>query len=159
MRACIAVVEATCARVFAFERHQGDSGIHEEMNELRDLVNPARHLRPSELFSDSRPGIGRVGGLQYGLDDHRSAHLDQLDADFARDVMTAIANVARDTQATRVILCAAPPMLGKLRRAEDRLEPLAVEEIPHDLVELLPHQLRERLAAYGVLPEVPARLH
>jgi hypothetical protein len=83
-RTCIAVVDATRARLFTLERTSDAEGLHEELSERRDLVNIARHRRASELFSDTRPGTVRTGGLQYAVDDHRDAHVDKLDADFSR---------------------------------------------------------------------------
>ena len=36
-RTCIAIVDATRARLFTFDRTQGASGVHEQLVEQRDL--------------------------------------------------------------------------------------------------------------------------
>jgi Protein required for attachment to host cells len=82
-RTLIAVVDASRARLFTCERIAPAEGLKEQIIERSDLVNPARRLHPSELFSDPHPGSNRTGGLQYGTDDHRDAHLDEIDAEFA----------------------------------------------------------------------------
>src|SRR4051794_11979702 len=76
-RACIAVVDATRARLFIFERTTEPEAMRESLREHTDLVNPARR-HPGELFADSRPGSSRIGGLPSTFDDHRGAHIDNL---------------------------------------------------------------------------------
>src|SRR5690349_8311670 len=96
-RACIAVVDASRARLFTLERSTDASDVHEEISEQRDLINPARRHRTAELFSDTRPGTNRIGGLQYAFDDHRDAHLDALDAEFSRAIVGELAALLRST--------------------------------------------------------------
>jgi protein required for attachment to host cells len=158
-RACIAVVDASRARLFTLERSTERGEVHEKLSEQRDLINPARRHRPSELFSDTRPGTGRVGGRQFAFDDHRDAHIDQFDAEFSREIVDEIASLLRAAGAHRLILCASPHMLGELREVgrELRRDDLEIEEIPRDLVKLTPTELREQLASYGSLPPRPER--
>jgi protein required for attachment to host cells len=154
-RACIAVVDASRARLFTLERSADGGELLEELVEQRDLANPARRLRPSELFSDTRPGTGRTGGVQYAFDDHRDAHVDRLDAEFARAVVDELAALLRSARAQRLILCASPRMLGALRDVgrELRRDMLVIDEVPRDLVKLTPTDLRDQLASYGLLPQ------
>jgi protein required for attachment to host cells len=126
-RACIAVVDASRARLFTYERTLEAGGISEQLTEQRDLINPR-------------------------------AHIDELDAEFARSIIGEIADVLRTSRAERVILCASPRMLGELRAAGTALSrDSLVDEIPRDLVKLTPPQLRDRLTSYGLLPAAPAR--
>lgn len=157
-RTCIAVVDASRARLFTYERSNDVEGTKERFIEQRDLVNPSRRLRSSELFSDSRPGSSRTGGLQYGLDDHRDAHIDAIDAEFSRLVIEQLVELLRSEHAHRVVLCASPRMLGELRERKDELqrEAVQIEELDRDLVKLTPAQLREHLSSYGLLPK-PSR--
>ncbi|MGE5184735.1 MAG: host attachment protein [Acidobacteriota bacterium] len=157
-RACIAIADATRARVFAFERTADVSGVHEELIEQADLVNPARRRRPSELFSDSRPGSSRTGTRGFAFDDHRDAHVDKLDDEFAAATVTEIRRILREAKAHRLIVCASPRMLGALRVAELRHDGVAIDELPRDLVKLTISQLRDALASYGLLPPPPPRL-
>jgi hypothetical protein len=82
-RACIAIVDATRARLFTFERATEPDAMRDELHEHTDLANPA--LRAA--------GIPRRDGL-------------------------------------------------------------VVDEVPRDLVELRPANIRDQLAAYGSCPRV-----
>jgi protein required for attachment to host cells len=143
-RTCIAVVDATRARLFTLERTSDAQGLHEELVEQRDLVNPARRRRGSELFTDS-----------HFFDDHRDASIDELDIVFARKIMDELTSLTREHAAQRIVVCASPKMLGKLR--ELAAPPLPIEMLDRDLVKLTPTQLREHLAEHGLLPPAPAR--
>jgi protein required for attachment to host cells len=158
-RACIAIVDASRARLFTYERETDAEGPHEALTEQRDLVNPSRRLRASELFSESRPPSSRTGGLQYTLDDHRDHHIEEIDAAFSRMIVSEIAALLRSGDTQRLIVCASPNMLGQLRAeyGELRRDKLELEELPRDLVKLTPAQLRDQLASYGMLPEPPPR--
>lgn len=151
-RVCIAIVDAARARLFQFERTSDPEGLHDRFTELRDLVDPARRLRPSELFSESGPGGGHSGQHGFGFDDHRDEHLARLDAEFARSIVAELAELA--VGADRLIVCASPRMLGQLRDAVGALQrpDLMIDEVPRDLVKLTPAQLRDQLATYGLLP-------
>ncbi|HEY5950112.1 MAG TPA: host attachment protein [Kofleriaceae bacterium] len=153
------MVDASRARLFTYERSSEAEGLSEHLVEQRDLVNPARRLRAGELFSESRPGSSRTGGLQYTLDDHREAHIDALDAEFARLIISEVLTLLRTTKAQRLIVCASPRMLGDLRDAGHELtrSSIVTDEIPRDLCKLTAPQLRDQLASYGVLPPKPAR--
>lgn len=152
-RTCIAVVDASRARLFTHERAVQAEGLRDELLERQDLVNPARRLRPSELFSSS-PGASRTGNLQFGLDDHRSDHIEKLDADFAHEITSAISAQLAANPAERLIVCASPHMLGALRKTLDELRrpELAIDEVPRDLVKSTPTKLRDQLEYYGLLP-------
>jgi protein required for attachment to host cells len=157
-KACIAVVDASRARLFTFERSSEVGGIKETLREQRDVIDPARRQRAGELFSEARPGLGRSGSLQYGTDDHRDAHIEAMDAQFARTVINELVQLLRASDAHQVIICASPGMLGELRDARVALPAdIAIDEVAHDLVKLTPSQLREQLARYGLLPAKPSR--
>ena len=151
---CIAVVDASRARLFTFRRTAGAEGIDEKLVEERDLINPARRRTP-DLFSTTRPGVnrtGRSGTLQYGLDDHREQHVEKLDSEFARMVMKELSHLLSETHSQHAIICASPKMLGELRDAKSALaKSVALDEIARDLVKLTPPQLRNQLADYGML--------
>jgi protein required for attachment to host cells len=156
-RACIAIVDATRARLFTFERTTEPDAMREALREHTDLVNPARR-HPGELFADRRPGTNRTGGLPSTFDDHRGGHIDNLDAEFARTVVGALQRMLDVSPVQRLIVCAAPRMLGDLRAAGvPRPDGVIVNEIPRDLVELRPSSIREQLATYGLLPARPPR--
>lgn len=156
-RTCIAIVDSTRARLFTFDRTADVEGIHEELSERTDLVNPARRLTPTQLFSDTRTNSNRTGQRHYGSDDHVDAHLDQLDAEFARSIAGAIERTIRETASHRLIVCASPQMLGQLRAAELRHDGLVIDEIASDFVKLTPPQIHDKLVEHGLLPAPPPR--
>ena len=153
-RVCIVLVDATRARLFTLDRVDDGAETHEELVERTDLVNPQRRRRPSELFADTRPGSSRVGQLQYAFDDHRDHHISQLDEKFARAVMATLRELIDERPTQRVIVCASPRMLGKLRASAPGILPhdLTFDEVPRDLVKLSPADVRAGLARQGLLP-------
>ncbi|MBL9017658.1 MAG: host attachment protein [Myxococcales bacterium] len=153
-RTCIAVVDAAHARLFLFDRSAEATGLHEELVETTDLVNPARRLTQGEQLTESRPGSGRVGTRGFAYDDHRGARTDELDRAFAKSIAQELQRLTVSPQVQRLILCASPRMLGELRQAARTFERggLEVAEVARDLVKLTPPELRERLGEYGLLP-------
>jgi len=153
MRALIAVVDATRARLFTYqsvvEMQELDS-LHEES----DLINVTRRRRPSEVFSDTRPGLDRVRGpgpRGFAYDDHRDAHMAQFDAAFAREIGEQIAQLATAGGYVRLILIASASMIGEMRKVV-RDRDLVIDEVPRELVKLTPSQLHDRLAELRLLP-------
>lgn len=160
-RLCIAVADASRARLFSFEQVEAPPGVRsQDLRERVSLVDPARRRRPSELFSDTRPGSdrapgsGRHAGRTFAFDDHREAAQRKMDRDFAADIADAIDRVTREHGCTRMILAASPRMLGMLR---EQMGPLAagveLHEIDRNLVHLSNAELHDDLAARGLMPE------
>ena len=129
-RACIAVVDAARARIYTYQ-NSPDRAPTEQLEERVDLVNPARRLRPV-------------------IDDH----VDETDAQFARDIVAELDRLVRDGAYAHVIVVASPKMLGELRRADGVLHraDLALDEVPRDLAKLTSPQLHDHLAARGIIP-------
>lgn len=156
-RTCIMIADAARARLFVHERETSADGARDELAERAVLENPARRLTMDELFSDTRTGSDRAGGRHFGFQDHRDAHIANIDDVFARAVSEQLDNLAATCRAQRVVLCASPHMLGLIRRHLGRLGGAKCDELAKDLVKLSPTELRAQLAAYGVLPKPPAR--
>ncbi|HVK83051.1 MAG TPA: host attachment protein [Kofleriaceae bacterium] len=125
-RITIAVADASRARLFAYERTATPGGLHEELTELTDLINPAP----------------------------REAHDDELDDEFARTIVDAIDAQLRATRPRRLIICASTRMLGRLRDAHRGAWPGApeVDEVPRNVVRLSGHELRAYLGRRYLLP-------
>jgi protein required for attachment to host cells len=160
-RVCIALVDATRARLFTFERVTEGVDIREALVERTDLVNPQRRRRASEVFSDTRPGSNRTGHLQYAFDDHRDQHISQIDDRFARMAMAALRELIDEQPTQRAVICASPRMLGRLRAAAPGLLPdeIALDELPRDLVKLSPGEVRAELASRDLLPRAARIQH
>ncbi len=137
-RTCIAVIDATRARLFTLDRIAESGGVHEEFVETGDLVNPGRRLAASRGFP---------------YDDHGDARQQEMDRAFAKQIAAEVSRLTADPRARRLVVCASANMLGEMRK----LEPFArdgvtVDEIARDLVSLSAHQLRAQLQDYGLLP-------
>jgi len=145
-RVCIALVDATRARLFTFERVTDGADTGDELVERTDLVNPQRR---------------RIGHLQYAFDDHRDDHVSQLDDKFARMAMAALRELIDEHSTQRVVICAAPRMLGRLRAAAPGLMPddISRDELPRDLVKLSSGDVRTELASRGLLPHTQQIQH
>lgn len=160
-RVCLALVDATRARLFTFERVTDGAETRDELVERTDFVNPQRRRRASEVFSDTRPGMNRTGNLQYAFDDHRDHHISQLDDKFARMTMAALRELIDEHPTQRAVICASPRMLGRLRAAARELMPadIALDEVPRDLVKLPPGEVRAELASRELLPRAERIQH
>ena len=161
VRTCLAIIDATRARFFVHELSVDPEGTTDAISERVDLVDPARRRTEHELFSDGRPGSSRNGSHHFGFDDHRDAHLDNMDAVFARAAIGEIQELLRTTGSRRLILCASPRMLGALRAEGSgpwRVG-LVIDEVPRDLVKLTIPELRDMLASYGLLPPLDRAAH
>ena len=151
-RTIFAVIDATRARLFTFDRADEVGGTRESLVERIDLVNPARRRTTAQLFSDTRTNTNRTGGRFYGVDDHRNAHIAEIDAEFARSVASAIDHMMRDTEAMRVVVCAPPRMLGMLRTADLQRDGVVIDELAHDYTKMTAPQIRELLGQHHLLP-------
>lgn len=145
-RALIAIVDAAHARLYAYQ-HEGDPA----MQEQRDLVNAGRQTHG--MWSDTKPGNRWQEGGRGSTDDHRTDHLADMDAKFARAVIDEVARMAREEGFRNVILVASPKMLGELRRADAPLRrgDIVVEEIAQELRWLTPSQVHDHLAAMKLI--------
>ena len=151
----IVTADATRGRLFTFEELAAPVDVAtQELRERITLVDPGRRRRPSELFSDTRPGLDRApGGRGFAVDDRRDAALRRMDRDFAADIAGACAELVREHGCNRLIVAASPRMLGFLRE----LGPLAgpeVElcEVDRNLAHLSSAELHDHLAVRGLLP-------
>jgi protein required for attachment to host cells len=156
-RACIAIVDASRARIFTF---QEDAAPGQQLREVRDLINPGRRLKDHDLFSESRPPLapsGRVGPDVSGgpaKDDHRDDHIAMMDQKFAKEVVEETDKILRTDAYGHLILSASPKMLGQLRKANGvfKRTGLVVDEIARELSNLTPSQLHDHLAGLDLLP-------
>ena len=154
-RICLVVADATRARIFTYQQLLEPDGPHEELREQRDLVNPARHKRAGELFSDNT-GANHSGPRGYAFDDHRQAHLDQLDVRFAKEIAGEVERTMHSDGYRELIVVASSRMLGDLRVAFEMLSRVAtIKTVERELTKLGPAAIRDHLAALGLLPARP----
>ncbi|MCX5747405.1 MAG: host attachment protein [Proteobacteria bacterium] len=141
------------ARLFVLTRDQAPDGLHEELVERVDLVEPSAHIPEHERYSQSQPGGERSGGLHFGLDDHRAAHNENVLQVFSRSIVASVRVLVTSSHASRLIVCGTSKMIGELRAVGWDLGAIEIREVPKHMTELTPTQLREHLVARGVLPE------
>jgi protein required for attachment to host cells len=158
-RACIAIIDATRARIYMYHQTPEDDGARSSpigaLHEVLDLVNPGR--RGHDLFSTTKPGIKRAAPGSGSTDDHREAHFAELDRRFTRHVTEQIDRLARIQGYHHVLVVASPGMLGELR-ADDALDrpDLTVEYIARDIAQLTSPQIHDHLARLRLV--APRRL-
>lgn len=160
-RLCIALADASRARIFTFEELAGREGgpeqpSRQQIEEQISLVHPARRRRPSEIFSDTRPGSDRAPtGRGFAVSDHRDHAMREMDRRFAADIARHLREVVDTCGCRDVILAASPRMLGLLRELTAPLVEagVAVHDLDRDLVRLTPAQLQDFLAERGLVPE------
>jgi protein required for attachment to host cells len=156
-RVCIALVDATRARLFMFDRAADEAGLHDQLLEHGELVNPARQPQPVPALAAAPPGAGHPHHLHDAFDEHRGYRTAKHDAEFARTALAALREMIDHNAPQRVILCAGPRMLGTLRESCSGILPdhLPVEELARDLVQMSPSDLRSELVSHGLLPPPP----
>lgn len=162
----IIVVDAARARFFVerFETRKparpgmpARSGY--QLDEKRDLVNPAGRQRDQDRFSESRPGTRRAAGGApgHGLDDRRDAQRDAEDKAFAAEIAGQVAGFCKECGAERLILVADPRMMGFLRPELEPLSKKGIErrDLTKDLSRMRPAQIQKHLTKAGLLPWKP----
>lgn len=130
--ACIAVVDANCGRLFCYHR----SATAETLIEAETLEN--------EQLDD---GAARAN-------DHRIHRQTHSDVDFARFVLARLRELGDEHGADRLIVCAAPRMLGHLRASSSGIlrTDQQLTEVARDFAKLTANELRTHLADRHVLP-------
>ncbi len=162
----IIVIDAARARFFIeqFEtRTPARPGAPErsgyQLDEKRDLVNPASRQRDGERYSETRPGSRRAPGGAPGhtTDDRRSARSDAEDKAFAARIASQAEEFCKECGAERVILIADPRMMGFLRPEFDPLAKKGIErrDLVKDLSRMRPAQIHKHLIKDGLLPWKP----
>ncbi len=145
-RACIAIVDAARARIFTYDGTEGPGGYDPMLHEELDLVNPGR--RGHDLFSTTQPGVKRMAHGGGSTDDHRGAHFDQLERNFAKQIIEDVDRLARERGFAHVVVVTTPRMLGELRKLDAALHrvELALEYVVRDLAQLTATQIHDHLA-------------
>ena len=71
-----------------------------------------------------------------------------------RFAAAVVGELTRDANVERIILCASPRMLGKLRCLTTGLHQpgRVIDELAHEVTKMTAPELRDYLASYGLLP-------
>jgi protein required for attachment to host cells len=159
-RVCIALVDATRARLFTFERLNEGADTRETLLERADLANPQRRRPAGETAAHARGSASSADDLDPALND-RDQSATQAAEKFARMTLAAMRELIDERPTHRVIICAPPRMLGQLRAASPGLLPsdIALDELPRDLIKLSAADARAELASRGFLPRAQSLQH
>ena len=156
-RACIAIVDAARARLYTYDEQATDPT--QQLREVKDLVNPGRRLKASEMFSEKpsmgqNPGRNTSGEPGSAKDDHRDDHIEMMDAKFAKEIIAELDRIIQAEKFAQLIVVASPKMLGELRKANRVLDRpgLTIDEIARDLTKLTQSQLHDHLAGLNLIP-------
>jgi protein required for attachment to host cells len=152
----IVIADAARARLFTWKRESADAPAP-ILHERADLISLERRTPHDQLWTDARPrGNPGPGGHGDPVDDHRDAHLAEVDRRFAAEVLAKLRVLADLTACRRVALVASPRFLGHLRDQAEVLtrHGLIVQEVARDLTRESGPALRRHLGALGVLPEL-----
>jgi protein required for attachment to host cells len=106
----------------------------ERLVEIEDLVNPEGRLHNREINTDAKgrfAGPDRPGGHSSDDEERTVEHYNGL---FAKRVAEYLDKARNDQRYERLVLVAAPKMLGHLRHELDKeVEKLVLDEVPKDL--------------------------
>ena len=159
-RIIIVVADAVRARFYTFEPEETLDGAYGgHVVEQTVLVNPERRLK-SELFTESRPPLGHSSpsfagaGQGFAVDDHREAHVREIDQRFANDIVKMLDAQIDQHPVGRAIVAAGPHMLGMLRQALRgiRHHDVAIDDLALDLTRETPSRLHDHLARMAFVP-------
>jgi hypothetical protein len=135
-----------------------DSEGNPRLEEHENVVNPLGKLPARAAFADRpsrKPSGAGPAGAGPVTDDHRDRHEAEDERRYAREVVAAAQRLASEQRVTRLVLAAAPRVLGVLRAS---MEPFGIRdvdliELPLDLSSASLPQIRDALVRRGVLPE------
>ena len=153
----VVVADGARARMFSLNRRDDitDTG-GLDLVERDALVNPEQEMRGNEVYENTKSGRNRVsGGPAHGYDDHRSASEVEQERRFARQIADRIGGFSEGGANPRIVLVAAPRMLGLLRPAlqGSAASKLRVDTLDKDLSRLSPKELKSHLATAGLIPK------
>jgi protein required for attachment to host cells len=128
------------------------------LEEHENVVNPLAKVPAREAFTDRqsrKPSGAGPAGAGPTTDDHRDRHEAEDERRFAREVVAAAQRLATEQRVTRLVLAAAPRLLGVLRAQVEPIRGGSVDliELPLDLSSASLPQIRDALVRRGLLPE------
>jgi len=132
----VLVADEARARFFMTQSRTG------ALTEIDALVNPDARLREQDLVSDSR------GGNPHDIGNHGEVHARIADS-FAKQVGQSLGKAVAKYRPDSIHVAAAPRFLGMLRKHwSDGIQSDITQELPKDLTQLSPDQVRAHLPEY-----------
>jgi protein required for attachment to host cells len=134
----VVVADRSRARIFTIETPRGP------LHEVEDLVHPEARAHERDLTSD-RPGRSTD---RHSLGNANAAR-DQQAAEFAREIAGRLENGRTHAQFERLVLVAAPDLLGLLRKTiNGNLSKLIVRTIDKNLTQQAAPEIRKLLPEF-----------
>jgi protein required for attachment to host cells len=137
-RTWVVVADRSRARIFSVETPRGP------LTELEDLVHPESRIHDRDLTSD-RPGRSSDNHVLGTA--HRAS--DQQAHEFAREITDRLENGRVGAQFERLVVVAAPDVLGLLRKSMNGpLAKTVCHEVLKNLTQQRPVDIRKLLPEY-----------
>jgi protein required for attachment to host cells len=103
----------------------------ERLVEVDNLVNPEGRLHNRELTTDANPRLHGPGGLSAREEPKAVEHTVEM---FSKRIGDYLEKARTDRRYERLVVVAAPKMLGQLRQEFGKeVEKLVLDEVPKDL--------------------------
>jgi protein required for attachment to host cells len=176
---CLMLADGGRARFFAVALPEDED--FEQGPRLREcsdpLVNPEGLMTGTELFANVKSGRNRApaagpglsgkasagSGPAHGLDDHRARHEREIERRFAKRVAETAAITVKEQRSRRLIVVAAPQMLGQLREplSKELPDDVELEEVGQDLSWHALPQVEKALEKNGLIEPrtIPASVY
>lgn len=137
----ILVADRARARIF-------ETGVEDSLTEVACFAEPEARAAESTLTTHRPPTVNEsMGFARHSIEPHTPLR-DKITAHFARLLCDALDAGRNEGRFEQLVLVAPPRFLGALHKALDEgLRQRVVREIRHDLTELPPRDLKERLSA------------
>ena len=135
VQTCVLVADGGRARFFHVRLPEdADYAAGPRLRECETLVNPDGQLTGNELYANTKSGRRQSpgGGPVHGTDDHRGRHEDEIERRFAKRIVEVTKGLVGQHQVEKLVVLAAPRMLGQLRSAGPWPDALVVEELQRD---------------------------
>jgi protein required for attachment to host cells len=126
-----------------------------QLIEYDGITLPEGELLGEELWSSTKTGRNRgPKGQSHSYDDHREHHELEFERHFAREIASQMNQLLQEHQIRKVLLVAAPQILGIMREALTSALPhtIQITDLNKDLTQLTAYEIHKYLAEKALLP-------
>lgn len=137
----VVVADGTLARLFSLDE------LTESLEEVEAISHPEGRMHERDLTSDLPGKVVSGTGGRHGLEGERSPKKQEL-SQFARTIADHLDKLRNSGKVSRILLVAAPSLLGELRRhMSPATAKLVVFELDKDLVHRSAQEIQDHLPA------------
>lgn len=152
----VAAIDGSKARFFTLAA-AGVSGLDpiSQLIEHEGITLPEGELVGEELWASGKMGRNHgPQGRSHNYDDHREHHELEFERHFARSISSRMNQLLQAHQIRKVLLVAAPQILGIMREALASALPntIKIADLNKDLTQLTAYEIHQYLAEKALLP-------